>query len=99
MKQQIKAVMFVKKEGNITNKKYQGLFDISKKTASRELSEIVAKKLFIRKGTTGKGTFYILTNQRGHKGVILEFILKDINELLKKGLLTKKVSEHTFIMR
>lgn len=38
---------------------------VSKKTASRELADIVAKKVFKRKGITGKGTFYILLGQRG----------------------------------
>ena len=60
---QIKAVMFVKKEGKITNRKYQDLFKVSKRTASDELKEIKEKKIFERIGTTGKGTYYILKEE------------------------------------
>ena len=60
---QIKAVMFVKKEGRITNRKYQDLFKVSKRTASDELKEIKEKNIFERIGTTGKGTYYILKEE------------------------------------
>jgi len=60
---QIKAVMFVKKEGRITNRKYQDLFEVSKRTASDELKEIKEKNIFERIGTTGKGTYYILKEE------------------------------------
>jgi len=68
---QVKAVMFVKKEGKITNKKYQSLFDVSERTASRELSKLVKKVVLRQVGITGKGTYYELmatkTPQRRHK--------------------------------
>lgn len=35
---QIKAVMYVKEKGEITNKEYQGICNISKATARRDLS-------------------------------------------------------------
>ncbi|MBW1973587.1 MAG: DeoR family transcriptional regulator [Deltaproteobacteria bacterium] len=57
---QIKAVMYVKKEGKITNKKYQSLYNVSKRTATNDLDEIVQKKIFEKVGTRGKGTFYII---------------------------------------
>ena len=60
---QIEAVMFVKKAGKITNRKYQDLFKVSKRTASDELKEIKEKKIFERIGTTGKGTYYILKEE------------------------------------
>ncbi|HEC92017.1 MAG TPA: transcriptional regulator, partial [Candidatus Atribacteria bacterium] len=60
---QINAVMFVKKEGRITNRKYQDLFEVSKRTASDELKEIKEKNIFERIGTTGKGTYYILKEE------------------------------------
>jgi len=63
---QINAVMFVKKEGKITNKKYQELFDVSRQTASRELSHLAQKGIFKQVGVTGKGTYYTLV-QTPHK--------------------------------
>lgn len=57
---QIKAVMYVKKEGKITNKKYQLLCNVSKRTSTNDLDEIVQKKIFEKVGTRGKGTFYII---------------------------------------
>ena len=58
---QIKAVSFVKKEGKITNKKYQELSNVSRQTATRELSGLDQKNVFKKFGVRGKGTFYELT--------------------------------------
>ncbi|PIP12558.1 MAG: transcriptional regulator [bacterium (Candidatus Stahlbacteria) CG23_combo_of_CG06-09_8_20_14_all_40_9] len=55
---QIKAVMYVKEKGKITNKEYQELFDVSKRTVTNDLEELVQKNLFEKIGTRGKGTFY-----------------------------------------
>ena len=63
---QINAVMFVKKEGRITNRKYQDLFKVSRQTASRELSHLAQKGIFKQVGVTGKGTYYTLV-QTPHK--------------------------------
>jgi len=63
---QINAVMFVKKEGKITNRKYQDLFKVSRQTASRELSHLAQKGIFKQVGVTGKGTYYTLV-QTPHK--------------------------------
>lgn len=43
---QVRAVLIVKQEGKITNKKYQQIFDVSRITATRDLSELVEKKKF-----------------------------------------------------
>ena len=43
---QIKAVMYVKEKGKITNKEYQSIADISKRTASRDLKELINKGIF-----------------------------------------------------
>ena len=67
---QIKAVMYVKERGRITNKEYQELNATTQKTASRDLTKLVNIRLFERVGTTGKGTFYILTGHKGDKGDI-----------------------------
>ncbi len=42
----------------ITNQIYCAKFDINKRTASRELSELLEKGLLKRHGLTGKGTYY-----------------------------------------
>jgi ATP-dependent DNA helicase RecG len=56
---QVKAVLFAKEKGKITNSDYQELNDISKRTATTELTELVEKfKLFDRKGTSGSNIFY-----------------------------------------
>lgn len=58
---QLKAVMYVKGFGKITNKIYQELCDVSKATATRDLTELVDKKnLFEKLGITGAGTVYLL---------------------------------------
>lgn len=58
---QLKAVMYVKDKGEITNKIYQELFGVSKATATRDLTEIIDKfKLLERKGEVGAGTVYKL---------------------------------------
>ena len=56
---QIKAVIFVKAEGKINNKKYQHLFDVARNTASRDLSELVNKGILISTGK-GAGAYYTL---------------------------------------
>jgi len=69
---QIKAVIYVKEKGRITNKEYQDLNEISKRTASRDLDDLVEKNFMRQIGVTGRGTEYILKGpergQRGQKG-------------------------------
>lgn len=55
---QIRAVMYVKEKGKITNKEYQELNDVSKRTVTNDLEELVQKNLVEKIGTRGKGTFY-----------------------------------------
>jgi ATP-dependent DNA helicase RecG len=58
---QLKAVMYVKGNGEITNKIYQELCDTSKATATRDLTELIEKyKLLKRTGEVGAGTVYKL---------------------------------------
>ena len=56
---QIKAVMYVKENGKITNSKYQNLCKTSERTALRDLEKLIGLKLFERKGER-KGTIYQL---------------------------------------
>jgi len=67
---QIKAVMYVKEKGQITNKEYQEICDTSARTSSRGPADLVSRRLFEQKGTIGKGTEYTLIRQRRHKGAI-----------------------------
>jgi ATP-dependent DNA helicase RecG len=57
---QIKAVMYVKEKGKITNKEYQEFCKVSKRTATNDLDKLVQKNVFEKIGTRGKGTFYII---------------------------------------
>lgn len=67
-KRQIKAVIHVKERGRITNKDYQMICNISERTATRELSDLVCKDIFDKIGTTGRGTEYTLRSQNDAKG-------------------------------
>ena len=57
---QLQAVAHVKKTGKIANSEYQQLMGVAKRTAHRDLFDLVEKGLFIKVGTRGKGTFYRL---------------------------------------
>lgn len=64
---QIKAVLYVKENGKITNKEYQELTSLSERTATRDLTQLVSLNLFEQIGTTGKGTNYILRRHKDAK--------------------------------
>lgn len=71
---QIKAVMYVKDKGKITNKEYREIVKVSKPTASRELAILIDKNILEQHGITGKGTYYTLkidsqTAQTAHNGL------------------------------
>ncbi|GHV65278.1 ATP-dependent DNA helicase [Bacteroidia bacterium] len=54
---QIKAVLYVKEKGKITNSDYQEINNISERTASRDLEELFQKGIFERIGES-KSTYY-----------------------------------------
>ena len=56
---QIKAVMFVKEKGKITNREYRQLTGLSDEGARRDLNNIVKKKVFKIKGK-GRSISYVL---------------------------------------
>jgi len=62
---QLKAIDYLKVNYQITNTLYQHEFDISKRTASRDLDDLVGKEIVKKTGTTGRGVYYRLV-----KGVI-----------------------------
>lgn len=57
---QLRAVNFLKINERITNSLYQFTFSASKRTASRDLDEMIAKGIIEKVGTTGKGVYYLL---------------------------------------
>ena len=56
---QVKAIDFLKEIGSISNKEYQSLFDITDRTALRDLDNLVSRGLVYKKGEK-KGTRYLL---------------------------------------
>ena len=65
---QQKAIVHVKINGRIANTEYQQLTGAIKKTASRDLDDLVQKKIFAKSGTTGRGTYYVLVRKGDIKG-------------------------------
>ncbi len=58
---QVKAMLYTKEKGKISNKEYQELNNISKRTATNELTELTGKfKLLTKTGTSGAGISYRL---------------------------------------
>jgi len=58
---QLKSIFFVKEKGKISNTDFQELYNVSKATATRDLTELVEKyELFEKLGQTGVGTVYVL---------------------------------------
>lgn len=58
---QIIAVGYVLVSGSIDNSKYQELFNVSRNTASNDLSDLVKKNVFRQEGSKGAGVFYELS--------------------------------------
>jgi ATP-dependent DNA helicase RecG len=56
---QIKAVLYVKEKGKITNSEYQAINEISRRTATTELTELVDNFNILKKtGTAGSSVIY-----------------------------------------
>jgi ATP-dependent DNA helicase RecG len=64
---QIKAVIYVKGKGKITNSEYRELSNITDRTALRDLKELCLKGIFKKIGKTGRSTEYILTRHKPDK--------------------------------
>lgn len=60
---QIKAVLYVKEKGKITNSEYQEINGIGKSVTIDELRDLVEQQIFVRIGETGRGTYYELSNK------------------------------------
>lgn len=57
---QLRAVVYVRQHRSLTNSVYQAEFDTAKRTASRDLDDLVGKGILEKIGTTGKGVHYRL---------------------------------------
>jgi len=63
-----KLVLLLKARGRIGNKEYQDEFRVSKPTASRHLEALAERGVLTKIGTTGKGTYYVLSRKGLAKG-------------------------------
>lgn len=57
---QRKIVDHIKQHGQIANAEYQTVAGVSKRTATRDLKELVDKGILVIQGETGRGTTYRL---------------------------------------
>lgn len=57
---QVKVVLYVMQNGEVTNKKYQELFNVSRNTASADLRKLTQLNLLKSSGAKGAGAFYII---------------------------------------
>lgn len=55
---QIQFFAYLKREERGTNADYQAVTGVTKSTASRDLNAMVQSGVIVKKGTTGKGTYY-----------------------------------------
>jgi ATP-dependent DNA helicase RecG len=72
---QVNGVRHAQAKGSVSNSEYQSVAGVSKRTATRDLADLVAKGQLRQQGETGKGTLYLLARQRsqtGHEGAIEE---------------------------
>ena len=58
------AVLFMKRAGRISNTGYQAVTGSARKTASRDLDELVAKGVIRKVGLRGRGVHYVLNRKR-----------------------------------
>lgn len=57
---QLKAIEFLKNNKRITNREYQSSFNVSRNTATRDLSDLVEKGIIKASDVRGAGSFYEL---------------------------------------
>ncbi|MDD3860836.1 MAG: ATP-binding protein [Bacteroidales bacterium] len=61
---QINAVLFIKEKGKISNKDYQEINNVSKRTATTELTELTERhKVVLKVGKSGAGVSYVKIGQ------------------------------------
>ena len=57
---QVKAVLYVKEKGRITNGEFQNLLNVSKATASRDLAKLAELKILQKTSMRGRSVTYKL---------------------------------------
>lgn len=57
---QIKAIEYLRMKGQITNKEFQDICDVSASTAKRDLQDLVEKKVLRQVGEKGQSIYYVL---------------------------------------
>jgi len=67
---QLLALAFVKTNGRISNPEYQYLAQTTKKTATRDLTDLKLKGVVEQRGHRGPGVHYILARKRDTKGTM-----------------------------
>jgi predicted HTH transcriptional regulator len=84
---QRKVIAHVKTAGRIGNREYQRLTGAIKRTATRDLDDLVARHLLTKVGATGRGVHYVLARKGDIKGTngtsaaaILQGDIKGTNE-------------------
>jgi predicted HTH transcriptional regulator len=60
---QMKGISFAKVHGRITNREYRELTNMTIRTASRDLEDMVGKAILKQFGATGRNTFYCLVDK------------------------------------
>lgn len=56
----IKALLFIKENGRITNAQFQELLNVSKRTVTNDLQFLMDENYLEKTGTRGRGTYYTL---------------------------------------
>ena len=65
---QIRAMMYAKEKGRITNREYQEIAGVKERFATIELNYLISKNILQKFGTTGRGTYYaVIKAQKAHE--------------------------------
>ncbi|HRP16427.1 MAG TPA: ATP-binding protein [Ginsengibacter sp.] len=60
----VTTLLFIKKNGSITNSQYQEIFNVSKRKSTNDLRYLLNENFIEKVGTRGRGTFYRLKLRR-----------------------------------
>ena len=77
---QIKALLYIKENGSIGNKEYQELYQVSKRTATNDLTELLDKNILEKSTFNGKVKDYILNDKWGNHGAIVGAIMGQLGQ-------------------
>ncbi|WP_324669611.1 Fic family protein [Geochorda subterranea] len=58
--QQIRAVLYAKEKGAITNREYRELVGVKERTATEDLARLVTMGILQKSGITGRGMRYVI---------------------------------------